>query len=85
MANDEDVARLRQGVAWNDWRAQKQRMACGSRTIQMVELGGVNLKGVQQEGLNADKGSARACRPANHSGTRVCRGRASRPLHGVPG
>ena len=38
MANDKDVARLRQGVAvWNAWRAQNPQCS--------VDLSGVNLGG----------------------------------------
>ena len=39
MANDEDLARIRQGVAaWNDWRAQNRE--------RPVDLGGADLRGV---------------------------------------
>lgn len=44
MANNEDLARIRQGVAvWNDWRAQNPagETALGDRLLDVLQQGGV--------------------------------------------
>ena len=48
MANDEDVARLRQGVAvWNDWRAQNPE--------RLVDLRKAHLRGADLHGANLSR------------------------------
>ena len=55
MANDEDVARLRQGAAvWNDWRAQnpERRVNLCGANLSGANLSGANLSGADLSGAN---------------------------------
>lgn len=53
MANDEDVARLRQGVAvWNEWRAQNAKKSDLGIDNTKADLSGVDLSEVDLSGAN---------------------------------
>jgi uncharacterized protein YjbI with pentapeptide repeats len=55
MANDEDLARLRQGAAvWNDWRTQNPRHMVDLRGADLIaaDLKGANLMGADLGGAN---------------------------------
>jgi Pentapeptide repeats (8 copies) len=55
MANDDDLARLRQGVAaWNEWRAQspERRVDLGGVNLAQWDLAGANLSEANLGGTN---------------------------------
>src|SRR5512132_4358526 len=60
MANDEDLARIRQGVeVWNVWRAQHPKHPVnlngadlGGMRLAMANLGGANLVGADLRGAD---------------------------------